>query len=153
MQDAVLTYLFQQIAGNTMTSDQLLAAAACYAKCIPCGMALSVAGFLANQVADGGSYPCGMPTGSFQLSGAGNVAVNQIYTYDALHNRWQSADGNYMVLYSNAFSPYRWHLYQWAGFPVEALYSSFAALFPCDWFIDVPHGDVGPLPVPTGHYV
>lgn len=37
MHPAIQTYLLQQIAGNTMTIDQLLAEAKCYT-CIPAGM-------------------------------------------------------------------------------------------------------------------
>lgn len=51
MQLAVQTYLLQQIAGNTMTVDELMEAAACFIAKIPAGDQLAVQNYLLCQIA------------------------------------------------------------------------------------------------------
>lgn len=50
MHAAIQTYLLQQIAGNTMTTDELMQAADCFNKCIPKGMQASVQNYLLCQI-------------------------------------------------------------------------------------------------------
>ena len=134
----------------------LLARARCF-KCIPRGMQKEVQIYLLCQwlkkkavTPPPPSYPCGVPSNTIQISGAGTAAINQNYT-NTSPVLWTSQDGIWFL----SFEHDAWIITNAPG-NAESYYPS--GLFPCEWFFDTngEHYFVdsnGDSPAPTGKYV
>ena len=135
--------------------NALIADARCF-KCITRGMQREVQLYLLCQWANASAtpptppppdYPCGAPSNTIQISGAGTAGVNQVYKKTVATGVWTSLDSVFTITFHSAGYGY-WEL----DGPVDGSYYVCQLennVFPCSWET----GDNGDDPSPTGQYI
>jgi hypothetical protein len=126
-------------------SAAALARAACR-WCLPDDRQRAAQLFLLCRWASGTSpYPCGAPSNTIQISGAGTVGVNQTYTLTG-PNFYTSADAQWFLYYDGVVGS-DWLI---EDFFAVVYYQTEPSLFPCSW---TTVEDSGTAPAPTGKYI
>ena len=87
------------------------------------------------------SAGCGTPSNFIQVTGAGDAAANQAYTWDGFSRYVGQTDGAWSIGQDLQGG---WHIY----LLIESHYT--AVVFPCTWAIV--GGDLGGGPAPTGSF-
>jgi hypothetical protein len=129
----------------------LINSAVCFDKCIPPGAQREVALYLLCQWSNAASaptpvppptYPCGVPSNTIQISGAGIPEINNQYTYGT-DGYWRTSDYSWQIYFNGS---------TWAIIDEllgNTYYSTPLASFPCVWTL----GPYGTNPAPTGLYI
>ena len=132
----------------------LINSAVCFDKCIPPGAQREVALMLLCNWAQAASaptpvppptYPCGVPSNTIQISGAGRPGVDGNYVWDAPSGSWVQLPAHNCAIQTDGVN------YFLVDFSTGAsdYYNSSAANFPCIWTV----GNTNQPPAPTGQYI
>lgn len=126
---------------SSCAPSDLVAAARCVS-CLPVGIERAVRVALLCEWANkevGPVFPCGVPSDTIEITGAGMVGANQIYTFND-PARWIGSDPTWELDLISGI----WYLT--SGHAMGLRY--IAVDFPCTWVVNT-----GDPPAPTGHYV